>query len=222
MTRGDIHVSTADRHEWSDSYCYVQMYPKYFKAQLLQADSGNALTQADLNNINTKDPEAICHIFNLCCQTRDATSTPREIINKIWSSKCFLLRLRLCNHRVRTLKSSGALKADGTSDYTKWGAYTLMWGAEGKATGVRHISGDEALSEAGQIITRDFKLVCPTDEMATKLVKGASCLNLPDLFEPGLGPWRSDLGRQKKAQADCFRELSRQLASTPASEHPPA
>lgn len=220
LTRGDIQVSTSDRHEWSDSYCCIQKYPKYFKAQLLMADSGNSLTQADLNNINTKDSEAICHIFNLCCQTRDSTSTPREIINKIWSSKCFLMRLRFCRHRIRTLKSSGALKADGSLDFTKWGAYTLIWGTAGVATGVRHISGDEATFEAGQVITADWQLVSPTDEMQSKLVKGASCLTLLELFQPGQGPWRFDLGRQKKTQADCFRELSRQLASTPASEHP--
>lgn len=222
LTEGKITAAATDRSEWSDSYNCIQRFPKYFKAQLLALDSTGGLTQDDLNRINSTDPEAICVLFNIATQMPDSTAVPREILDKQWSSKIFMLRMAQLGHRIRQLRSTSALAADGTIDWTRFSCYVGEWNEAGDTlTRLVLISGDKADMPAALKFGQKYSVSYHADEMQTQFMfDDGVYVTCHQRFADGEGPHRHNIGKGKAKQIDKFKELSAGLCEMPMSSQP--
>lgn len=221
LAQGKIDLCGLERPEWSDSYNCLQKIPKYFKAQLLIADSGNSLTQDDMNRINSKDQNAIPMLFELATQMGDSFAIPTDILNKDWSGKVFLSRMAHCGHRIRRLKPHG-LADDGSIDWTRFASYVLEWNEEDIATNVRHISGTRKPVPEDVTISKKFEIHFPAQCTNCRLTYGTISISLADLFLVGEGPHVHNVKKCKDAQTTVLKDISKQLAETPAAHHPTA
>lgn len=165
--------------------------------------------------IDSQDGAAVKDIFTALLQLRSSDRIPME------ARKDVRVAYRMLEGRMEAVGPrlpgwfQKSVSGKGEVDWSKVPIFKPVF-TEGRMTSVKHIGGDVAEIPAHVIITADYALQNPHDDMGAKMVKAPAEYLVAAFFEEGKGPKKHALDKKNRslqAIADkCHRELQEELS----------
>lgn len=173
-----------------------------------------------LDLVDSQDADAVRDIFTALLQLRSCDRIPMEARQDLRVAQMMLkLRLEAVGPRLPGWFRK-SVNGQGQVDFSKVPIYTPVF-TEGRMTSVKHISGDTATIPSHISITVDYKMLCPHDDMAAKMVKSPDEQVLARFFEAGTGPLRHALDKRTKSLQQLAEKAKRDLEAELASKQSP-
>ena len=184
---------------WPSTYHQLWRLPKYWKGDLLVKACGtDALTHANIEAMNTMDPDAVDSAFYMMTQTTATTPLPRACLDKEICTNFFMARVKEVGSRIEDW-ATRSIQPNGTIDWKEGMAFELDFEGE-KCTVTHRFTGDVACVPSEAKVCKDnVHFTQVENEMMTTLHCGKFIsIELHSLFEPSMGPKKYHLSPSRK------------------------
>ena len=138
-----------------DLLCLGGKFPVAWVVELLVRLSAGAWTVAMLDSANSKNPDIINQLFGMIVNLPLTLTVPEALHNMINADRFFTWRARQVDCIKKMIPH---LTAEGIYNVAAGGLYTVVF-AKGKATTIKHASGDEAKIPDHTVINESFTMV---------------------------------------------------------------